>query len=133
METWYFFLAFMFVLANGFFVAAEFAIVKVRSTQIAELAESGSIRAKMAKKLIRHLDAYLSATQLGITLASLALGWIGEPAFHHLIQPLFTRFNVGEKAATTISATVAFGIISILHIVLGELAPKSIAIQKPVP
>ena len=133
MDIWLLLLALLFVFANGFFVAAEFAIVKVRSTQIAELAESGSVRAKMAKKLIRHLDAYLSATQLGITLASLALGWIGEPAFHHLIQPLFTRFEVSEKAATTISATVAFAIISVLHIVLGELAPKSIAIQKPVP
>ncbi|MEO8380083.1 MAG: hemolysin family protein [Acidobacteriota bacterium] len=132
MDTWYLVLAFAFVLANGFFVAAEFAIVKVRSTQITELADQGSVRAKMAKKLIRHLDAYLSATQLGITLASLALGWIGEPAFHHLIQPLFTRFHVSESAAKSISATVAFVIISILHIVLGELAPKSIAIQKPV-
>ncbi|MGZ8709302.1 MAG: CNNM domain-containing protein, partial [Thermoanaerobaculia bacterium] len=117
METWYLVLAFFFVLANGFFVAAEFALVKVRSTQITELAEQGSVRAKMAKKLIRHLDAYLSATQLGITLASLALGWIGEPAFHHLIQPLFTRFQVSETAAKSISATVAFVIISILHIV----------------
>jgi CBS domain containing-hemolysin-like protein len=131
-DAWLLFFAFLFVLANGFFVAAEFAIVKVRSTQIAELADQGSVRAKMAKKLIRHLDAYLSATQLGITLASLALGWIGEPAFHHLIQPLFTRFSIPEAAARTISASVAFVIISILHIVLGELAPKSIAIQKPV-
>ncbi|HYC93960.1 MAG TPA: hemolysin family protein [Thermoanaerobaculia bacterium] len=132
MDAWLLVLAFLFVLANGFFVAAEFAIVKVRSTQISELADQGSVRAKMARKLIRHLDAYLSATQLGITLASLALGWIGEPAFHHLIQPLFTRFSIPEAAARTISATVAFVIISILHIVLGELAPKSIAIQKPV-
>jgi CBS domain containing-hemolysin-like protein len=132
MDIWLLLLAFLFVLANGFFVAAEFAIVKVRSTQITELAETGSVRAKMAKRLIRHLDAYLSATQLGITLASLALGWIGEPAFHHLIQPLFTRFEVSPSMAKTISATVAFAIISILHIVLGELAPKSLAIQKPV-
>lgn len=132
METWYLALAFLFVLANGFFVASEFAIVKVRSTQITELAEQGSIRAKMAKKLIRHLDAYLSATQLGITLSSLALGWIGEPAFHHLIQPLFTRFEVSDAAARSISATIAFVIISVLHIVLGELAPKTVAIQKPV-
>ncbi|HYH07303.1 MAG TPA: hemolysin family protein [Thermoanaerobaculia bacterium] len=132
MDIWLLLLALLFVFANGFFVAAEFAIVKVRSTQITELADAGSVRAKMAKKLIRHLDAYLSATQLGITLASLALGWIGEPAFHHLIQPLFTKFEVGEAMAKTISATVAFAIISVLHIVLGELAPKSIAIQKPV-
>ena len=131
MESWFLVLAFFFVLANGFFVAAEFAIVKVRSTQLTELAEQGSVRAKMARKLTRHLDAYLSATQLGITLASLALGWIGEPAFHHIIQPIFARFGA-EQFARTASATTAFVIISILHIVLGELAPKSIAIQKPV-
>lgn len=132
MDAWYLVLAFLFVLANGFFVAAEFAIVKVRSTQLTELAEQGSVRARMARKLTRHLDAYLSATQLGITLSSLALGWIGEPAFHHLLQPLFANFDLGPKLETSISATVAFVIISILHIVLGELAPKSVAIQKPV-
>lgn len=131
MDSWFLVLAFLFVIANGFFVAAEFAIVKVRSTQLTELAEQGSARAKMARKLTRHLDAYLSATQLGITLASLALGWIGEPAFHHLIEPLFHRFGA-EQYARHASATAAFVIISILHIVLGELAPKSIAIQKPV-
>jgi CBS domain containing-hemolysin-like protein len=131
METWYLVFAFLFVLANGFFVAAEFAIVKVRSTQLTELAEQGSVRARMARKLTRHLDAYLSATQLGITLASLALGWIGEPAFHHLIEPLFIEYGA-QQYARTASATVAFVIISALHIILGELAPKSIAIQKPV-
>jgi CBS domain containing-hemolysin-like protein len=131
MDSWFLLLAFLFVLANGFFVAAEFAIVKVRSTQLTELADQGSVRAKMARRLTRHLDAYLSATQLGITLASLALGWIGEPAFHHIIQPIFAKFGA-EKFAHTASATTAFVIISILHIVLGELAPKSIAIQKPV-
>jgi CBS domain containing-hemolysin-like protein len=132
MDYWLLFLAFLFVLANGFFVAAEFAIVKVRSTQLTELAEQGSVRARMARKLTRHLDAYLSATQLGITLASLALGWIGEPAFHHLLLPVFKSLEIGDKAASRISFAVAFGVISVLHIVLGELAPKSIAIQKPV-
>ncbi|HEX8617180.1 MAG TPA: hemolysin family protein [Thermoanaerobaculia bacterium] len=131
MDAWLLVLAFLFVVANGFFVAAEFAIVKVRSTQLTELAEQGSVRAKMARKLTRHLDAYLSATQLGITLASLALGWIGEPAFHHILKPIFANFGA-EKFAHTASATAAFFIISTLHIVLGELAPKSIAIQKPV-
>jgi CBS domain containing-hemolysin-like protein len=120
-------LAFFFVLANGFFVAAEFAIVKVRSTQLTELAEQGSTRAKMARRLTKHLDAYLSATQLGITLSSLALGWIGEPAFEHVIRPIF-----GDLYSEKVGATVAFTIISVLHIVLGELAPKSLAIQKPV-
>jgi CBS domain containing-hemolysin-like protein len=131
-DVWLLLLAFLFVLANGFFVAAEFAIVKVRSTQLTELAEAGSARAKMARRLTRHLDAYLSATQLGITLSSLALGWIGEPAFEHLLEPLFEQFAVSEITAKTISATVAFTIISALHIILGELAPKSVAIQKPV-
>jgi CBS domain containing-hemolysin-like protein len=87
----------------------------------------------MARKLTKHLDAYLSATQLGITLASLALGWVGEPAFEHLIKPLFERFGgLSEVAARSASAAFAFTVISVLHIVLGELAPKSVAIQKPV-
>ncbi|HET7437297.1 MAG TPA: hemolysin family protein [Thermoanaerobaculia bacterium] len=133
MSAWYLLLALLFVLANGFFVAAEFAIVKVRPTQLVELAEAGSVRAKMARRLLKHLDAYLSATQLGITLASLALGWIGEPAFARLIEPIFASFGPSAPAyAHSVSATIAFTIISILHIVLGELAPKSIAIQKPV-
>jgi CBS domain containing-hemolysin-like protein len=133
MDSWYLVLAFLFVVANGFFVAAEFAIVKVRSTQLTELAEQGSARARMAKRLTKHLDSYLSATQLGITLASLALGWIGEPAFEHLLRPFFAQFGAsGAAYARSISAAVAFTVISILHIVLGELAPKSLAIQKPV-
>jgi CBS domain containing-hemolysin-like protein len=133
MSVWLLLLAFLFVLANGFFVAAEFAIVKVRPTQLAELAEEGSIRARMARRLTKNLDAYLSATQLGITLASLALGWIGEPAFAAILIPLLERFGgFAAPLAHTISTTIAFSIISILHIVLGELAPKSIAIQKPV-
>ncbi|HEX6159460.1 MAG TPA: hemolysin family protein [Thermoanaerobaculia bacterium] len=133
MDVWLIFLALLFVAANGFFVAAEFAIVKVRPTQLAELAETGSVRARMARKLTKHLDAYLSATQLGITLASLALGWIGEPAFAHLLTPLFQNFGgMAETLAHSVAITVAFVIISVLHIVLGELAPKSLAIQKPV-
>ena len=133
MPAWYLILALLFVLANGFFVAAEFAIVKVRSTQLTELADQGSVRAKMARRLTRHLDAYLSATQLGITLASLALGWIGEPAFAHLIEPLFLELGAFAPAVShSIAASISFAIISVLHIVLGELAPKSIAIQKPV-
>lgn len=133
MDTWYLVLAFLFVAANGFFVAAEFAIVKVRPTQLAELASKGSARARMARRLTHHLDAYLSATQLGITLASLALGWIGEPAFARFIEPLFERFGTWKPAlAHSISGGIAFAIITVLHIVFGELAPKSLAIQKPV-
>lgn len=133
MSLWYLFFALLFVLANGFFVAAEFAIVKVRPTQLAELSAKGSVRARMARHLTKRLDAYLSACQLGVTLASLALGWIGEPAFASLILPLFERFGAHAEAyAHSVSATVSFVIISVLHIVLGELVPKTLAIQKPV-
>jgi CBS domain containing-hemolysin-like protein len=133
MDIWYILLSLVFVLANGYFVAAEFAIVKVRGTQLAELEAKGSTRAKMGRALTKDLDADLSATQLGITLASLALGWVGEPAFAHLIEPLFRRFgNYSPAIAHSISVTFAFFTISVLHIVFGELVPKSIAIQKPV-
>ena len=126
-----FLLVFFFVFLNGFFVAAEFAIVKVRATQIAPLAAKGNRRAKIANELITHLDAYLSATQLGITIASLSLGWLGEPYVASAIRPLFERFFIhDERLVEGISFGVAFSIITFLHIVLGELAPKSLAIQK---
>ncbi|HKH48860.1 MAG TPA: hemolysin family protein [Thermoanaerobaculia bacterium] len=125
------FLAILLVALNGFFVAAEFALVKVRPTQIEPYVQEGLRRAKKARHMVRHLDSYLSATQLGITLASLALGWIGEPAFAWIIGPVVHPF-VGDNAALlhSISLTVSFLVITILHIVLGELAPKSIAIRK---
>lgn len=124
--------AFFLVLLNGFFVAAEFAIVKVRATQITELANQGGWRARVAKGIVQHLDAYLSATQLGITFASLGLGWIGEPAVAKLLQPVFAWFGMESAAAIhAASFAVAFAIISFFHIVLGELAPKSLAIRKP--
>ena len=122
----------LLVFLNGFFVAAEFALVKVRPTQIAPRAEAGDRRAKIARHMITHLDAYLSSTQLGITLASLALGWIGEPAFAWVLEPLILKIpNATPAMVHSISLTVAFLMITILHIVLGELAPKSIAIRKP--
>src|SRR5213596_1193302 len=117
MPTWYLLLALAFIVANGVFVAAEFAIVKVRSTQLAELAASGSSRARMARRILKKLDTYLAATQLGVTLASLALGWIGEPAFAHLIQAAIG--GPGWLSAAAIHTTA---------ILLGELAPKFIAI-----
>ncbi|MBN6188447.1 HlyC/CorC family transporter [Aneurinibacillus sp. BA2021] len=120
----------LLVLLNGFFVAAEFAIVKVRSTRINQLVMEGNKRANLAKKLTDNLDAYLSATQLGITLASLGLGWIGEPAIAELLGPLLHVLHVPETITHTLSFIVAFSIITFLHIVLGELAPKSMAIQK---
>ncbi len=131
MPTWYLLLALAFIVANGVFVAAEFAIIKVRPTQLAELAAAGSARARMARRILKKLDAYLSATQLGVTLASLALGWIGEPAFAHLIEPSLTMFGAFRTAvAHSISATLAFLTISWLHITFGELGPKYIAVSR---
>ena len=128
---WGMLLGLLLVALNGFFVAAEFALVKVRPTQIEPLAAEGLRRATLVRHMIQHLDAYLSATQLGITLASLALGWIGEPAFAWIIHPLVTPF-VGNNPHLlhSISVTVSFLVITILHIVLGEQAPKTIAIRK---
>lgn len=122
------------VLLNGFFVASEFAIVKVRDSQLQALIGRGEKRAKMAQHVAAHLDAYLSATQLGITLASLALGWVGEPFLAHMLHPVFATVGVTSEAViTSVSFAIAFALITILHIVLGELAPKSLAIRKPVP
>jgi len=125
-------LGLLLVLLNGFFVAAEFALVKVRPTQIDPHVARGSRRGKVARIMVGHLDAYLSATQLGITLTSLALGWIGEPAFSWLIAPLVMRIPGASPAFLhSLSLTLAFALITVLHIVLGELAPKSLAIRKP--
>lgn len=121
---------FLLVFLNGFFVAAEFAIVKVRSTRINQLVMEGNKRANLAKTLTDNLDAYLSATQLGITLASLGLGWIGEPAIAELLGPIMHALHVPETLTHTLSFIIAFATITFLHIVLGELAPKSMAIQK---
>jgi len=134
MPSWYLFLALAFILANGFFVAAEFAIIKVRPTQLAALAAEGSSRAKIARRITKRLDSYLSATQLGVTLASLALGWVGEPAFEHLIEPRLALVGIHSANIThTIGAIVAFIAISALHIIFGELGPKYIAIDKTLP
>ncbi|KKC47364.1 MULTISPECIES: hemolysin family protein [Paenibacillus] len=120
------------VLLNGFFVAAEFALVKVRSTRLTQLRSEGNKKADYALRVTHRLDAYLSATQLGITLASLGLGWVGEPAVSHMIvEPLLFKFGVtSETVISTVSLIIGFLVITFLHIVLGELAPKSLAIQK---
>lgn len=124
-------LAFSLIGLNGVFVAAEFSLVKVRKTRLAELAENGFSRAETALDVTAHLDAYLSACQLGITLSSLGLGWLGEPAVAALIQPLFAGITGWSSLYShTISITIAFIIISLSHIVLGELVPKSLSIQK---
>jgi len=121
------------VLANGFFVAAEFALVSVRRTRIAELVAQGNDAAKWAAKALEDPDQVIAATQLGITLASLGLGWVGEPALSHLLEPVILLFpaNLQEGASHSISAGLAFAIITFLHVVVGELAPKSIALQNP--
>jgi len=124
-------IAFLLVGINGVFVASEFAMVKVRKTHLAELADTGSRKAQAALDVASKLDAYLSACQLGITLASLGLGWLGEPAIATLIEPLFVSFGGRSLIYThTIASGIAFLLISFLHIVLGELVPKSLAIQK---
>lgn len=123
-------LVLILVLLNGFFVAAEFAIVKVRSTRITMLREKGHRSARVAEKVLANLDAYLSATQLGITLASLGLGWIGEPAVARLIEPLLVPLGIPEWLVHTVSFVIAFSFITFLHIVLGEMAPKSLAIRR---
>lgn len=122
--------AFLLVLLNGFFVAAEFGLVKLRETRVRAIAKTYGWRGRILMEVHRDLDAYLSACQLGITLASLGLGWVGEPAFAHLLKPALATVGVHDRGAVeAISFFVAFFIISYLHIVVGELAPKSVAIR----
>lgn len=115
---------------TAFFVASEFAIVKVRSTRIDQLIAEGNKRAVGAKKVISSLDEYLSACQLGITLTSLGLGWLGEPTVEHLINPILSRISTNEVLNTFLSFIIAFMTITFIHVVVGELAPKTLAIQK---
>ena len=120
------------VLINGFFVAAEFALVKVRATRLEELARDGVRTARLTQHLVKHLNDYLSACQLGITMASLALGWLGEPAVAALLEPLFASFGPWSKAAShAVAVSAAFAAITFVHIVFGELTFKTLAIQKP--
>jgi CBS domain containing-hemolysin-like protein len=129
LTIFYVLVVFVLVLANGFFVASEFALVGVRRSRVEMLAASGSGKARRLLGLLDDLNAYISATQLGITMASLALGWIGEPVFAHLLEgPLAGR--VSDVTLHTISFAVAFSIITFLHIVLGELAPKTLALER---
>ncbi|KTD60094.1 metal ion transporter [Legionella sainthelensi] len=125
------FLAFILVLLNAFFVAAEFGMVKLRSTRVKAIKNIYGLRGKILFHVHKHLDAYLSACQLGITFASLGLGWIGEPAFAHLLEPLLFLIGANSPQLTTIIAFfISFSFISFLHIVVGELMPKSLAIRQ---
>jgi CBS domain containing-hemolysin-like protein len=123
--------AVVLVAANGFFVAAEFAIARLRPTQAEEFVREGRPGAKSALHAVQHIDSYLSACQLGITLASLGLGAVGEPAFHHALEPLFGENT--EVVGVAVASALAFTIITVLHVVLGELAPKSAAISRTAP
>ena len=125
-------LAFFLVALNGFFVAAEFSIVTLRKTRVRAIAKTTGLRGRILSKVHGQLDAYLSACQLGITLASLGLGWVGEPAFASLLEPVFAFVGVtSEELIHGVSFVVAFSVISFLHIVVGELAPKTLAIRLP--
>lgn len=121
------------VVANGFFVATEFAIVAVRRSRLEQLAEAGHSSAQAARDVVGHLDSYIAATQLGITMASIGLGFIGKPALAHLVDPLLVSlFGYADPAAAyAVSAAFAFAVITALHIVFGELAPKGLALQRP--
>lgn len=124
--------ALLLVALNGFFVAAEFGLVKLRQTRIRAIAKKHGLPGRILAKVHTQLDAYLSACQLGITLASLGLGWIGEPAFASLLEPLFRLANItSQEVIHGVSFAFAFFVISFLHIVVGELAPKSMAIRNP--
>lgn len=121
------------VLANGFFVAAEFALVSVRRSRVEQLVDEGHPQARALQRAVINLDSYLAATQLGITMASLGLGWLGEPAIAALIEPAFHVLpeGIAQLGSHTLAVLIAFTIITALHIVLGELAPKSLALQRP--
>jgi len=125
-------LALFLVALNGFFVAAEFSIVTLRKTRVRAIAKTTGLRGRILATVHGQLDAYLSACQLGITLASLGLGWVGEPAFASLLEPVFAFAGVtSQELIHGVSFVVAFSVISFLHIVIGELAPKSLAIRLP--
>ncbi|MBS2968569.1 HlyC/CorC family transporter [Metabacillus sp. KIGAM252] len=115
---------------TAFFVASEFAIVKVRSSRIDQLIAEGNKNAGAAKRVISNLDGYLSACQLGITVTALGIGWLGEPTFEHLLKPLFVQIGLPDALTPVISIAFAFAIMTFLHVVIGELAPKTLAIQK---
>src|SRR3990167_8631448 len=124
-------LAFLLVLLNAFFVAAEFGMVKLRHTRVAAIAEVYGLRGRILSHVHKNLDTYLSACQLGITLASLGLGWIGEPAFARLLKPVLDFLGmISPKLTSVVAFFVAFSFLSFLHIVIGELMPKSLAIRQ---
>ena len=123
----------LLLIANAFFVAAEFALVKAKGVRIDQLAEQGSSSARLNQRIRGDLEAYLAACQLGITMASLGLGWVGEPAVAGLLQPVFVSMGIEGDALHTVSFLLGFLIFSSLHIVVGEQVPKTFAIRQPEP
>jgi CBS domain containing-hemolysin-like protein len=121
---------FVLVLMNGFFVAAEFALVSVRRTRIDQLADEGNASARITQRALKNLDLYIAATQLGITMASLSIGFVAKPALERLLEPVFAGQGLSETQITALSFGIAFAISTVLHIVFGELAPKSWALQR---
>ena len=130
MITFNLFLIALLIALTAFFVATEFAIVKVRPSRIDQLIAEGKKGATSAKKVITHLDEYLSACQLGITITALGLGWLGEPTVERILRPLFVNLNLTESVSHILSFAIAFALVTFLHVVIGELAPKTAAIQK---
>ncbi|KAB2337102.1 HlyC/CorC family transporter [Cytobacillus depressus] len=124
------FLLFILIALTAFFVASEFAMVKVRTSRIDQLIAAGNSKAHAAKKVTSNLDEYLSACQLGITITALGLGWLGEPTIKKLLEPIFAHLHLQPSITKALSFVIAFSIVTFLHVVIGELAPKSFAIQK---
>lgn len=120
----------LLVALTGFFVATEFAMVKIRGSRIDQLVAEGRKGAVAAKKITTNMDEYLSACQLGITITALLIGWLGEPSLEYILHPIFVALNISESLTTILSFVIAFSIITFVHVVIGELAPKSFAIQK---
>ncbi|PFO07988.1 hypothetical protein COJ85_04765 [Bacillus sp. AFS076308] len=120
----------LLIVLTGFFVAIEFAIVKVRTSRIEQLMAEGESRAAAAQRVVTHLDEYLSACQLGITVTALGLGWLGEPTVEKLFHPVLAAFNLNETVTHFLSFILAFVVVTFIHVVAGELAPKTFAIQK---
>ncbi|MCP3762234.1 hemolysin family protein [Domibacillus sp. A3M-37] len=120
----------LLIVLTGFFVATEFAIIRVRQSRINQLVEEGNKRAIAAQKVTSNLDEYLSACQLGITITALGLGWLGEPTVEEILHPVFERFEIASSVSSILSFVIAFSVVTFLHVVVGELAPKTVAIQK---
>ncbi|WP_191567595.1 hemolysin family protein [Metabacillus idriensis] len=120
----------LLIALTAFFVAAEFAVVKIRSSKLDQLVIEGKKGAASAKQIVSNLDGYLSACQLGITVTALGLGWLGEPTVERLLHPVFENFNLSGSVTQILTFSIAFASVTFLHVVIGELAPKSVAIQK---